>query len=88
MKVIEVEKVIIILRLLQFGWSEQRRQEFEKDLSEIMDMYAFEVNECSGCKYEKSINIKEHLENCTHCKRAYHNKEDREIHKDLYELDN
>lgn len=46
MKVIEIEKVIIILRLLQFGWSEQRKQEFEKDLSEIMDMYAFEVNEC------------------------------------------
>lgn len=46
MKVIEVEKVIIILRLLQFGWSEQRKQEFEKDLSEIMNMYAFEVNEC------------------------------------------
>ena len=44
MKVIEVEKVIIILRLLQFGWSEQKRQEFEKDLSEIMDMYAFEVD--------------------------------------------
>ena len=44
MKVIEVEKVIIIFRLFQFGWSEQRKKEFEKDIAEIMDMYAFEVD--------------------------------------------
>ena len=42
-------------------------------------------NECKGCKYENSTDIQIHLEKCTHCKRAYHQEEDREIHKDLYE---
>lgn len=56
------------------------KKEIWKDIPEFNG-----VNECSGCKYENSTNIKEHLENCTHCKRAYHSKEDREIHKDLYE---
>lgn len=41
-------------------------------------------NECNGCKYENSTDIEIHLEKCTHCKRAYHQEEDREIHKDLY----
>lgn len=45
-KVIKVETVIIILRLLQFGWSDERKQEFEKDLLEIMNMYSFEVDYC------------------------------------------
>lgn len=44
-------------------------------------------NECKGCKYENSTDIQIHLEKCTHCKRAYKHEEDREIHKDLYELE-
>lgn len=42
---------------------------------------------CSGCKYEKSTNIKELLAFCTHCKRAYSHEEDREIHEDMYEVE-
>ena len=41
----------------------------------------------SGCKYEKSTNIKELLAFCTHCKRAYSHEEDREIHEDRYEAE-
>ena len=41
--------------------------------------------ECKGCKYENSTDIQIHLGKCTHCKRAYQSKEDRAIHKDLYE---
>lgn len=46
-----------------------------------------ESSPCSGCKYEKSTNIKELLAFCTHCKRAYSHEEDREIHEDRYEED-
>ena len=46
-----------------------------------------EPSPCSGCKYEKSTNIKELLAFCTHCKRAYSHEEDREIHEDRYEED-
>ena len=42
------------------------------------------MNECKGCKHEKSTDIGVHLEHCTHCKRAYSNDEDREMHEDLY----
>lgn len=46
-----------------------------------------EPSPCSGCKYEKSTNIKELLAFCTHCKRAYSHEEDREIHEDRYEAE-
>lgn len=46
-----------------------------------------EPSPCSGCKYEKSTNIKELLAFCTHCKRAYSHEEDREIHEDRYEVE-
>jgi hypothetical protein len=46
-----------------------------------------EPSPCSGCKYEKSTNIKELLAFCAHCKRAYSHEEDREIHEDRYEED-
>ena len=41
---------------------------------------------CEGCKREKSIDISEHLQYCTHCKRAYWFKEEQDVHEDLYEL--
>ena len=42
------------------------------------------MNECQGCKYEESTDIKIHLEVCTHCKRAYQAEEDRDMHEDKY----
>ena len=45
MKVINIEKVIILSRLFQFGWSEERKKEFEKDLTEILEMYSFDLDE-------------------------------------------
>ena len=42
------------------------------------------MNDCKGCRYENSTDIKVHLEFCTNCKRAYSNKEDREFHEDKY----
>lgn len=53
----------------------------EKFAEQILDIA------CSGCKYEKSTNIKELLAFCTHCKRAYSREEDREIHEDRYEAE-
>jgi hypothetical protein len=46
-----------------------------------------EVTNCEGCIYENSTDIRIHLEKCTHCKRAYSQQKDREIHKDLFEKD-
>lgn len=46
-----------------------------------------EPSPCSGCKYEKSTNIKELLAFCAHCKRAYSHEEDRKIHEDRYEAE-
>ena len=42
------------------------------------------MNDCNGCRYENSTDIKVHLEFCTNCKRAYSNEEDREFHEDKY----
>ena len=62
-----------------------------KELLEVRDSMTEKNNKepspCSGCKYEKSINIKELLAFYTHCKRAYSHEEDREIHEDRYEED-
>ena len=44
-----------------------------------------EPSPCSGCKYEKSTNIKELLAFFSLFKRAYSCEEDREIHEDRYE---
>lgn len=54
---------------------------------EIVEKNNKEPSPCSGCKYEKSTNIKELLAFCTHCKRAYSHEEDREIHEDRYEVE-
>ena len=43
-----------------------------------------EQNECSGCYYERSTDIKVCLGICTYCKRAYLMERDREMHEDLY----
>ena len=45
MKVIDIEKVIILSRLFQFGWSDERKNEFEKDLTEILEMQSFDLDE-------------------------------------------
>ena len=45
MKVIDVEKVIILSRLFQFGLSDERKNEFEKDLTEILEMQSFDLDE-------------------------------------------
>lgn len=42
------------------------------------------IDECKNCKYEESTDIKEHMEFCLHCKRAYLVKEERDLHKDLF----
>lgn len=42
------------------------------------------LDECLGCVYEESDDIKVHLEYCIHCKRAYYSEEDRDIHEDRY----
>ena len=39
---------------------------------------------CKGCVYENNTDIEINLNRCTHCKRAYSRREDREFHKDLY----
>ena len=45
MKVIDVEKVIILARLFQFGWSDERKNEFEKYLTEILEIQSFDLDE-------------------------------------------
>lgn len=62
----------------------QSEAEYERTWTEKNNK---EPSPCSGCKYEKSTNIKELLAFCTHCKRAYSHEEDREIHEDRYEED-
>ena len=42
------------------------------------------MDECNGCKYEESTDIKICLGICTHCKRCYSTEEERNIHDDLY----
>ena len=42
------------------------------------------LDECLGCVYEGSDDIKVHLEYCTHCKRAYYSEEDRDMNEDRY----
>lgn len=39
------------------------------------------MNDCDGCKYERSTDIETHLEFCTDCKRAYSSEEDRGLVK-------
>lgn len=39
--------------------------------------------ECDGCDHHTD-DIRDALGYCSHCKRAYHNAEDQDIHKDLY----
>ena len=46
------------------------------------------MNECTGCKYEDSVDIVEAISICTYCKRAYSREEDREMHEDKYEEKN
>lgn len=41
---------------------------------------------CEECVRDKSINIYEHLQYCTYCKRAYYFQEEQDMHEDLYEL--
>ena len=45
MKVIDIEKVIILSMLFQFGWSDERKKAFEKDLTEILEMQYFDLDE-------------------------------------------
>ena len=42
------------------------------------------MNDCEGCRYENSTDIREHLSVCNYCQRAYAG-EDRYYHDDRYE---
>lgn len=42
------------------------------------------LDECLGCMYEESDDIRVHLEYCSHCSRAYYNEEDRELNEDKF----
>ena len=42
------------------------------------------IDECAGCKYGDSIDIVIHLGVCSHCKRAYADEDERDMHEDLY----
>lgn len=42
------------------------------------------MNDCEGCRYENSTDIREHLSVCNYCQRAYAG-EDRYYHEDRYE---
>lgn len=42
------------------------------------------MNDCEGCRYENSTDIRMHLEFCTYCQRAYAGI-DRYYHVDRYE---
>lgn len=43
------------------------------------------MNECEGCKYDKSTDIEVHMAKCNHCKRGYFVDEERNLHEDMYE---
>ena len=43
------------------------------------------MDECNGCKYEESTDIKIHMQYCLHCKRGYLAEEARDLHDDLFE---
>ena len=45
MKVIDIERVIILSRFFQFGWSEERKKQLEEDLTEILEMQSFDLDE-------------------------------------------
>lgn len=42
------------------------------------------IDECLGCVYEESDDIKIHLEYCSHCRRAYYDPDARELHEDKF----
>lgn len=42
------------------------------------------LEECLGCIYEESDDIRVHLEYCTQCRRAYYDLDARNLHDDKY----
>lgn len=70
-----------------FSTKEKAEAKLRESRESMAEKNNKEPSPCSGCKYEKSTNIKELLAFCTHCKRAYSHEEDRKIHEDRYEED-
>lgn len=70
-----------------FSTKEKAEAKLRESRDSMTEKNNKEPSPCSGCKYEKSTNIKELLAFCTHCKRDYSHEEDREIHEDRYEVE-
>ena len=41
-------------------------------------------NECDGCEYSESTDMKIHVEYCNYCKRNKYDEFERDIHEDFY----
>lgn len=37
MKVVDIEKVVILMRFIQFGWTEERKKAFDEDLRMMLE---------------------------------------------------
>ena len=45
MKVINIERVIILSRIFQYGMSEETKKRIEKTLTELLEMQSFDLDE-------------------------------------------
>lgn len=55
------------------------------EAAKAAEIPGFDQKDCTGCKYERSTNINEHMKFCNYCKRDKTDEEARDCHEDLYE---
>lgn len=45
MKVVDIERVVILMRFIQFGWSEERKKAFDEDLRAMLETQCEDLEE-------------------------------------------
>lgn len=45
MKYVEIEKVVILMRFIQFGWTEEHRKQFDEDLRHMLEIQSVDVQD-------------------------------------------
>lgn len=43
MKYVEIEKVVILMRFIQFGWTEEHRKQFDGDLRHMLEIQSVDI---------------------------------------------
>lgn len=44
MKVIDIDRVVILMRFIQYGWDEDRRKSFDENLRMMLETQAIDTN--------------------------------------------